>query len=75
MLRRPGGDAPPLEVLAAGLTRCIIPIRCEHRDEWLHPDPKNLFASMAILDDSIDAYYQWNLSPQNRVLEDDSTEY
>lgn len=49
---------PPPEVLAAGHNRCIIPIRPENLDAWLDPDPKNLSASYAILEDPIDAYFQ-----------------
>lgn len=49
---------PPPEVLAAGHNRCIIPIRPEHVDAWLDPDPNDLAAQMAILEDPIDAVYQ-----------------
>jgi hypothetical protein len=52
---------PPPEVHEAGHDRCVIPIRPEHLDAWLDPDPKNLAASYAILDDPIDAYYQHEL--------------
>ena len=44
-------DEPPEEVAAAGHDRCIVPIRPENIDAWLNPDPKNLAALHAILDD------------------------
>lgn len=49
---------PPPEVQAAGHNRCIIPIRTEHVEAWLNPDPRDLAAQLAILDDPIDAFYQ-----------------
>lgn len=49
---------PPPEVLAAGHNRCVIPLRPENLGAWLDPDPKNLHAQYAILEDPIDAYYQ-----------------
>ena len=55
---------PPPEVLAAGHDRCVIPIREENIEAWLNPDPKNLSASYAILDDPIDAYYQHEMAAQ-----------
>lgn len=48
---------PPPEVREAGHDRCVIPIRAEHLDSWLNPDPGNLSAVNAILDHPIDAYY------------------
>ncbi|MCF7750006.1 SOS response-associated peptidase [Bacillus subtilis subsp. subtilis] len=44
-------DEPPREVAAAGHDRCIIPIRPEHLDAWLNPDPNDLPALYRILDD------------------------
>jgi putative SOS response-associated peptidase YedK len=44
-------DAPPAEVAAAGHDRCINPIKPEYVDAWLNPDPKNLAAQQAILED------------------------
>ena len=44
-------DEPPPEVAAAGHDRCIIPIRPENVDAWLNPNPRNLGALYAILDD------------------------
>lgn len=54
-------DEPPLEVAAAGHDRCIIPIRPEHLEAWLRPDPAHPAASQAILDDRERPYYthQW----------------
>jgi putative SOS response-associated peptidase YedK len=51
-------DEPPEEVSAAGHDRCIIPIKPEHLDAWLTPDPRNLDALQAILDDRSRPYYE-----------------
>ena len=50
-------DDPPPEVAAAGHDRCVIPIKPEHLDAWLNPDPANLAAQYAILDDRERPYY------------------
>lgn len=55
-------DEPPEEVAAAGHDRCIIPIRRENVDAWLNPDPKNLAAMYAILDDRERPYYEHRLA-------------
>jgi putative SOS response-associated peptidase YedK len=55
-------DDPPSEVAAAGHDRCIIPIRPEHVDAWLNPDPKNLQALYDILDDREQPYYEHRLA-------------
>jgi len=55
-------DAPPAEVAAAGHDRCIIPIKPEHVDAWLDPDPRNLAAQYAILDDRARPYYEHRLA-------------
>jgi len=55
-------DEPPAEVAAAGHDRCIIPIKPEHVDAWLSPDPGNLAASYAILDDRARPYYEHRLA-------------
>ena len=55
-------DEPPPEVAAAGHDRCIIPIRPEHVDAWLNPDPKNLQALYDILDDREQPYYEYQLA-------------
>jgi putative SOS response-associated peptidase YedK len=55
-------DEPPAEVSAAGHDRCIVPIKPEHVDAWLNPDPKNLAAAYAILDDRERPYYEHRLA-------------
>ncbi|MEO7067591.1 MAG: SOS response-associated peptidase family protein [Rhodanobacter sp.] len=55
-------DQPPAEVAAAGHDRCIIPLKPEHIDAWLNPDPKNLQALYAVLDDRERPYYQHRLA-------------
>jgi putative SOS response-associated peptidase YedK len=51
-------DDPPPEIAAAGHDRCIIPIKREHVDAWLDPDPAHLAALQAILDDRDRPYYE-----------------
>jgi len=55
-------DDPPPEVSAAGHDRCIIPLRPENIDAWLNPDPRNLAAQYAILDDRARPYYEHRLA-------------
>jgi len=55
-------DEPPPEIAAAGHDRCIIPIKPEHLDAWLNPDPHNLAALYAILDDRDRPYYEHRLA-------------
>lgn len=55
-------DEPPPEVAAAGHDRCIIPIKPEHVDAWLNPDPTNLKGLYDILDDRAPAYYEHRLA-------------
>ena len=55
-------DDPPPEVAAAGHDRCIIPIKPGHLDTWLNPDPANLAAQYAILDDRERPYYGHRLA-------------
>jgi putative SOS response-associated peptidase YedK len=55
-------DEPPPEVAAAGHDRCIIPIKPEYVDAWLNPDPRNLAAQYAILDDRERPYYEHRLA-------------
>ena len=55
-------DEPPPEVAAAGHDRCIIPIRPEHVDAWLNPDPANLPAQYAILDDRVQPFYDHRMA-------------
>ena len=49
-------DETPAEVAAAGHDRCMVPIKPENIDAWLNPDPANLAAQMAILDDRSTPY-------------------
>lgn len=55
-------DEPPPEVAAAGHDRCMIPIKPEHVDAWLNPDPSNLKALYDILDDRAPAFYEHRLA-------------
>ena len=55
-------DEPPPEVAAAGHDRCIIPIKPANVDAWLNPDPNNLAALYAILDDRDRPYYEHRLA-------------
>jgi putative SOS response-associated peptidase YedK len=55
-------DEPPAEVAAAGHDRCIVPIKPEHVDAWLRPDPADLAASHAILDDRERPFYEHRLA-------------
>lgn len=55
-------DDPPEEVAAAGHDRCIVPIKPENVDAWLQPDPSNLDAQDAILDDRERPYYEHRLA-------------
>ena len=55
-------DEPPAEIAAAGHDRCIIPIKPENVDAWLNPDPKNLSASYAILDERERPYYEHRMA-------------
>ena len=55
-------DEPPPEIAAAGHDRCIIPIKPEHVEAWLNPDPRNLAALHAILDDRERPYYEHRLA-------------
>jgi putative SOS response-associated peptidase YedK len=55
-------DDPPVEVAAAGHDRCIIPIKPEYVDAWLNPDPANLAALYAILDDRARPYYEHRMA-------------
>jgi putative SOS response-associated peptidase YedK len=55
-------DEPPVEVAAAGHDRCIIPIRPENVDAWLHPDPNDLARQYAILYDRERPYYEHRLA-------------
>jgi len=55
-------DEPPAEIAAAGHDRCIIPIKPGNVDAWLNPDPKNLAAQYAILEDRERPYYEHRMA-------------
>ncbi|AOZ06208.1 SOS response-associated peptidase family protein [Cupriavidus malaysiensis] len=55
-------DEPPPEVAAAGHDRCIIPLRPGHLDAWLQPDPHDLAAQQAILDDRAPLHFAHRLA-------------
>jgi putative SOS response-associated peptidase YedK len=55
-------DEPPAEVAAAGHDRCIIPLRPEHVDAWLNPDPGDLAAQYALLDDRARPFYEHRMA-------------
>lgn len=55
-------DDPPPEVSAAGHDRCVIPIKAQHVDAWLNPDPSNKAALSAILDDRERPYYEHRIA-------------
>jgi hypothetical protein len=55
-------DEPPAEVAAAGHDRCIIPTKPENVDAWLNPNPTDLKAQYAILDDRERPYYEHRLA-------------
>lgn len=55
-------DEPPPEVAAAGHDRCIIPIKPENVEAWLNPDPSDLEALDAILDERVPYYYDHRLT-------------
>ncbi|MGF6533257.1 putative SOS response-associated peptidase YedK [Paraburkholderia sp. GAS206C] len=55
-------DDPPPEIAAVGHDRRIIPIKPENIDAWLNPNPEDLAASYAILDDRDRPYYEHRLA-------------
>jgi putative SOS response-associated peptidase YedK len=55
-------DEPPEEAAAAGHDRCVIPIRPDNIDAWLNPDPQDLAAQCAVLDDRERPYYEHRLA-------------
>lgn len=55
-------DEPPPEIAAAGHDRCIIPVKPENVAAWLNPDPQNLAACQAILDDRDRPYYEHRMA-------------
>ena len=55
-------DEPPAEVAAAGHDRCIIPIEEANIDAWLNPDPRDLNAMQAILENRARPYYEHRMA-------------
>jgi putative SOS response-associated peptidase YedK len=55
-------DEPPPEVAAAGHDRCPIPLKRENVEAWLNPNPADLQASYALLDDRERPYYEHKLA-------------
>jgi len=55
---------PPPEVAAAGHDRCVIPIRPENVDAWLHPDPGHLGDQLAILEEPINVSFRHEIVPK-----------
>ena len=55
-------DDPPSEVAAAGHDRCIVSIKPENIDAWLNPNPKDMGALHAILDDRDQPYYEHRMA-------------
>ncbi len=55
-------DDPPPEVAAAGHDRCIVPLKAEHVEAWLNPNPSDLDSLYAILDDRQRPYYEHRLA-------------
>ena len=54
-------DEPPPEVYAAGHDRCLIPLRPQNVRAWLSPNPQDLNAQYAILDDRERPFYEHGL--------------
>ena len=53
---------PPPEISEVGHDRCIVPIKAENVDAWMHPNPKNLDACYAILEDRERPYHEHRLA-------------
>ncbi|AUT65072.1 SOS response-associated peptidase family protein [Paraburkholderia terrae] len=51
-------DEPPPEVADAGHDRCIVSIKPENVAAWLNPNPQDLAAQYAILEDKVLPYYE-----------------
>ena len=54
-------DEPLPEVAAAGHDRTIVAIKPANIEAWLNPDPKNLEAQNAILDDRVRPVYEYRI--------------
>lgn len=55
-------DDPPPEIAVAGHDRCIIPIKPHNIEAWLNPDPGNLAAAYALLDDRERPFYEYRIA-------------
>jgi putative SOS response-associated peptidase YedK len=55
-------DEPPREVAGAGHDRCIVSIKPENVAAWLNPNPEDLAAQYAILEDKGRPYYEHQLA-------------
>ncbi len=55
-------DEPPPAIAAAGHDRCIVPIKEEHVEAWLNPDPRDLKRLYAILADRERPDYAYRLA-------------
>jgi putative SOS response-associated peptidase YedK len=55
-------DEPPPEVAAAGHDRCIVAVKPENVEAWLNPDPNDLDAQYAILNDRSPFFYEHRLA-------------
>jgi len=55
-------DDSPEEIALAGHDRCIIHIKPEHIDAWLNPDPADLAAQYATLDDRNRPFYEYRMA-------------
>ena len=55
-------DDPPPEIAIAGHDRCPIPLKPQNVDAWLNPDPNDLVAQYAILDDRERPHYAYRMA-------------
>jgi putative SOS response-associated peptidase YedK len=55
-------DEPPPEVAEAGHDRCIVSIKPENVAAWLNPNPQDLAAQYAILEDKVLAHYEHRIA-------------
>ena len=55
-------DDPPPEVAAAGHDRYIVSLKPENIDAWLNPNPRDLGALHAILNDRDQPYYEHRMA-------------
>jgi hypothetical protein len=52
-------EMPLEEAIKCFASAYEVPVKSEHNDEWLDPDPSNLAAQYAILDDRNRPYYDY----------------